>query len=103
MQCASLPLVGEIFALELRGLAIALFYSSGTALGGPLSSWLFGHLIDKGARIDILYGDLVAAAILLGTVIVVLCFGVKAERTSLEEVAEPLSAAKDLASEPATA
>ena len=36
---------------------------------------------------------LIAAAILLGTVIVVLNFGVKAERTSLEEIAEPLSAA----------
>jgi MFS family permease len=94
--------VSEIFPLELRGLAIALFYSTGTALGGPLSSWLFGSLIDKGARIYILYGDLLAAAILLGTVIVVLNFGVKAERTSLEEVAEPLSAATVEEGEPAT-
>ncbi len=94
--------VSEIFPLELRGLAIALFYSTGTALGGPLASWLFGRLIDKGARIYILYGDLLAAAILLGTVIVVLNFGVKAERTSLEKVAEPLSAATALAGEPAT-
>jgi MFS family permease len=31
--------VSEIFPLELRGLAIALFYSTGTALGGPLASW----------------------------------------------------------------
>jgi MFS family permease len=94
--------VSEIFPLELRGLAIALFYSTGTALGGPLSSWLFGRLIDKGARIYILYGDLLAAAILVGTVIVVLNFGVKAERTSLEEVAEPLSAATVEEGEPAT-
>jgi MFS family permease len=85
--------VSEIFPLELRGLAIALFYSTGTALGGPLASWLFGRLIDKGTRIDILWGDLVAAAILIGAVIVVLVFGVKAERTSLEDVAAPLSAA----------
>jgi hypothetical protein len=35
-------------------------------------------------------------------VIVVLSFGVKAERTSHEEDAEPLSAVKDLAGEPAT-
>jgi hypothetical protein len=40
--------VSEIFPLELRGLAIALFYSSGMARGGPLSSWLFGRLIDNG-------------------------------------------------------
>jgi len=87
--------VSEIFPLELRGLAIALFYSTGTALGGPLASWLFGRLIDKGARIYVLYGDVLAGFILIGTVVVVLLFGVKAERTSLEDVAEPLSAASD--------
>jgi MFS family permease len=92
--------VSEIFPLELRGLAIALFYSTGTALGGPLASWLFGRLIDKGAPIYILYGDVLASSILIGTVIVVLLFGVKAERQSLEDVAEPLSAASDEASDP---
>jgi MFS family permease len=92
--------VSEIFPLELRGLAIALFYSTGTALGGPLASWLFGWLIDEGARVYILYGDLLAAAILIGAVIVVLIFGVKAERTSLEDVAAPLSAASDETSGP---
>jgi MFS family permease len=93
--------VSEIFPLELRGLAIALFYSTGTALGGPVSSWLFGRLIDKGARISILHGNLLAAAILIGTVVVVLLFGVKAERTSLEDVTKPLSAASDEANGPA--
>jgi MFS family permease len=85
--------VSEIFPLELRGLAIALFYSTGTALGGPFASWLFGRLLDEPARIYILCGDLVAATILIATVIMVLLFGVKAERTSLEDVAAPLSAA----------
>jgi MFS family permease len=85
--------VSEIFPLELRGLAIALFYSTGTALGGPLASWLFGRLIDEGARVNILHGDLLAAAVLAVAVVVVLLFGVKAERTPLEDVAEPLSAA----------
>jgi MFS family permease len=87
--------VSEIFPLELRGLAIALFYSTGTALGGPLASWLFGRLVDEGSRGYILFGDLLAAAILIGAVIVVLVFGVKAERTSLEDVAAPLSAVRD--------
>ncbi len=83
--------VSEIFPLEMRGLTIALFYSAGTALGGPLASWLFGFLIDHRRRIYILYGDLLAAAILLATVVVVLLFGVRAERTSLEDIAAPLS------------
>jgi MFS family permease len=84
--------VSEIFPLEMRGLAIALFYSTGTALGGPLASWLFGRLIDEQRRVFVLYGDLLAAAILIGAASIVLLFGVKAERTSLEDVAEPLSA-----------
>jgi MFS family permease len=87
--------VSEIFPLELRGMAIALFYSTGTALGGPLSSWLFGRLIETGAKINILYGDLLAGLVLVGAAIVVLFFGVKAERTSLEDVAAPLSAASE--------
>jgi MFS family permease len=84
--------VSEIFPLELRGMAIALFYSAGTALGGPLASWLFGYLIDRGHRVYVFCGDLLAAAVLLATVVVVALFGVKAERTSLEDIAEPLSA-----------
>jgi hypothetical protein len=60
-----------------------------------LASWLYGRLIEKGARIDILYGDIVAACVLIVAVIVVLLFGVSAERRSLEDVAAPLSAASD--------
>jgi MFS family permease len=87
--------VSEIFPLELRGMAIALFYSVGTGIGGPLASWLFGLLIDMKSRIYIFYGDLLGAAILLVAVVVVALFGVKAERTSLEQIAEPLSAVGD--------
>src|SRR5262249_44239626 len=97
--------VSEIFPLELRGMAIALFYSIGTAIGGPLASWLFGRLIDRAApvydqaghliraarRHYLFAGDLTAAAILAVAVLVVLFFGVKAERTALEDVAAPLS------------
>lgn len=90
--------VSEIFPLELRGMAIALFYSSGTALGGPLASWLFGALIDRGQRIYVFYGDLLAAAVLLAAVVVVFFFGVKAEGASLEDIAEPLSAVDESAS-----
>ena len=87
--------VSEVFPLELRGMAIALFYSTGTALGGTVAPWLFGRLIDSGRRSYVLYGDLIAAAILLAAVVVVVLFGVKAERTSLEQVAAPLSAAEE--------
>ncbi|MDG3004583.1 MFS transporter [Paludisphaera mucosa] len=84
--------VSEIFPVELRGMVIALFFAAGTLIGGTLAPWLFGSLIETGSRRNLFYGDLFAAALLLATVAVVLAFGVKAERTSLEDVARPLSA-----------
>jgi MFS family permease len=38
--------VSEIFPLEMRSLAIAIFYSAGTAVGGVVAPWLFGRLIN---------------------------------------------------------
>jgi len=75
--------VSEIFPLEMRGLAIALFFSTGTAPGGPIASWLFGRLIDQRQRVYVLYGDLLAAAILIGAAGIVLVVGVKAQPTRL--------------------
>jgi hypothetical protein len=60
-----------------------------------LVSWSYGRLIETGARINILYGDIAAACVLMVAVVVVLVFGVSAERRSLEDVAAPLSAASD--------
>jgi MFS family permease len=88
--------VSEIFPLELRGMVIALFYASGTGMGGPLASWLFGRLIDTGSRRLLSYGDLLAAGLLLATSMVVLAFGVNAERASLEQIAKPLSSTDEV-------
>jgi MFS family permease len=87
--------VSEIFPLEMRGLAIALFYSTGTAIGGTLAPWAYGSLIDTGERTYVYYGYLGAAVVLVATVGVVAIFGVKAERTALEDIAEPLSFAPE--------
>ncbi len=73
-------------------MVIALFYAVGTLIGGTLAPWLFGHLIDSGLRSHLFYGNLFASALLLLTVFVVWLYGVKAERSSLEEIASPLSA-----------
>jgi MFS family permease len=83
--------VSEIFPLEIRALAIALFFSIGTGAGGIVAPWLFGVLIESGSRIEVLYGYLVAGALMLAAAVVVVAYGVKAERMSLERVAQPLS------------
>jgi MFS family permease len=82
---------GESFPLELRALAIALFYAFGTALGGVAGPWLFGVLIGSGERDEIAWGYLLGAALMLIGAAVAARWGVRAERRSLEDVARPLS------------
>ncbi len=83
--------VSEIFPLEIRALAIAFFFSLGTAAGGIAAPWLFGVLIGSGSREKVFYGYLVAGALMLAAAAIELGIGVKAERSSLEELASPLS------------
>lgn len=85
--------VSESFPLEVRALAIALFYMLGTAAGGVAGPWLFGRLVESGTRGDIVLGYLFGAALMVGAAIVALALGIRAERRPLEEVAAPLSRA----------
>jgi MFS family permease len=85
--------VSEIFPLETRALAIAFFYSVGTGVGGIAAPWLFGTLIGTGSRMNVFYGYLFAAALMIAAAAVALVYGIAAERQSLERVARPLSAA----------
>jgi MFS family permease len=81
----------EIFPLETRGLAIALFFSLGTATGGVFAPWLFGTLIGTGSRQAVFGGYLAGAVLMLAAAAVELRYGVRAERVPLESIAAPLS------------
>jgi len=81
----------EIFPLEVRAFAIAIFYSLGTAAGGIAAPWLFGRLIDSGSRWRLFDGYALAAILMAAAAATELCCGIDAERKSLEEIAEPLS------------
>ncbi len=83
--------VGESFPLELRALAIALFYAFGTLLGGVGGPLLFGVLIASGARSRILLGYLLGAVLMLAAAAIELRLGFSAEGRPLEEIAPPLS------------
>jgi MFS family permease len=85
--------VSEIFPLEMRALAIAVFYAAGTAVGGIGAPWLFGRLIDTGSRVALFEGYLLAAGLMIAAAIVEIICGVDAELASLEEIAPPLSSA----------
>ena len=83
--------VAETFPLEIRALAIAVFYAFGTGLGGMVGPTLFGALIESGERTQVWYGYLLGAALMLVAAFVQAVYGVAAERRSLEHVARPLS------------
>src|SRR5579884_1700933 len=87
--------VSEVFPLEVRALAIALFYAIGTG-AAAVAPLLFGVLIQSGKPIEVFYGDLVGAALMAGAGVVAVFFGVKAERQSLESVARPLSLVEEM-------
>ena len=82
----------EVFPLEMRALAIAVFYALGTGAGGIVAPWFFGDLIGTGSRLYIFYGYLAAAALMGVAALAAALFGVDAEQKSLESVAAPLSA-----------
>ena len=50
--------VSETFPLEIRALAIAIFYAVGTGIGGVAGPLLFGALIDTGSRSSVFAGYL---------------------------------------------
>ncbi|WP_297831942.1 MFS transporter [Pseudomonas sp.] len=87
--------IAETFPLEIRALAIAVFYAFGTGLGGIVGPTLFGHLIETHDRSNVFMGYLIGAGLMLMAAIVQAIWGVAAERQSLESVARPLSQAHE--------
>jgi MFS family permease len=84
--------VGENFPLEVRAVAIAIFYAFGSGLGGVAGPLVFGTLIQSGARENILYGYLLGGGLMVVAGLVEAYLGVASERRALEDVAPPLSA-----------
>jgi MFS family permease len=81
--------VSELFPVELRGLAIAIFYSIGTAAGGLAAPAIFAALIQTGSRTQLLEGYLLGALLMLMAAAVAAALAVPAEGKSLEEASEP--------------
>src|SRR3569833_39824 len=87
--------VSEVFPLEMRALAISLFYAAGTGAGGFAAPLLFGWLIASGSREAVAAGYAVGAALVVLAGLLDLSFAVDAERKPLEEVAAPLGMAHE--------
>jgi MFS family permease len=93
--------VSEIFPMELRSQAIALFFAVAQVFGA-LGPTIFGSLIgDQGqpnpSRLFVAY--LIAAGIMIVAGVVAAIFGVKAEGASLEDIAAPISSVRRTATD----
>jgi MFS family permease len=82
---------GECFPLEMRAIAVALFYAFGTALGGIAGPAIFGALIETGSRGEIFAGYGLGGILMLIAALAAHWLALPAERQPLESVAPPLS------------
>jgi MFS family permease len=83
--------VSETFPLEVRALAIALFYAVGTGIGGVAGPALFGVLIDSGSRYSVFAGYLFGSGLMIAAALIAWRYGIAAERQPLESIARPLA------------
>jgi MFS family permease len=84
--------VSEIFPMETRALAIAVFFAVGTGIGGIIGPQIFGRLVPTGNATDVFYALALGAVLMIVGGVVEIVFGVKAERKGLEGIAKPLTA-----------
>jgi MFS family permease len=83
--------VSEVFPVEVRAKAIAVFFAIAQSFGafGP---WFYGRLIGNGQdHGKLFFGYMIGAAVMAIGGIVAAFLGVDAERQSLESIATPLS------------
>jgi MFS family permease len=82
--------VSEIFPLEMRSQAMAIFFSMGLGTGGVIAPFFFGLLINSNNKTSIFYSYLVAAFIMIFAGVIGLLYGVDAENKSLEEISKDI-------------
>ena len=86
--------VSEIFPVEVRAKAIAVFFAIAQSFGA-LGPWLYGELIGNGQdHFRLFIGYLIGAGVMVLGGLVAIFFGVDAEQKSLEDIAQPLSATR---------
>ena len=77
----------EVFPMQMRALAISIFYAIGTGTGGFIAPVLFGWLIASGDRANVAMGYAAGAVLAILAGLLVRSHAVDAERKPLEEVA----------------
>ena len=82
--------VSEMFPLEIRAWAIAIFYALGTLVGGAGAPLLFGELISTNSRWAVSGGYALGGLLMLTGAAVEWKIGIEAAGKSLESISKPL-------------
>lgn len=83
--------VSEVFPLEIRAVAISIFYACGTFAGGVAGPALYGYIVGTGSRDLLFWGYLIGAGVMIVGGLAEIWLGVNAKGKSLEDVARPLA------------
>jgi MFS family permease len=83
--------VSEVFPMETRALAIAIFYAVGTGVGGAVGPLVFSDLTKDGDASKVALAFAIGAVLMIAGGVVAFFLAVKAERQSLENIAKPLT------------
>ena len=87
--------VSEIFPVEVRAKAIAVFFAIAQTFGA-MGPWLYGFLIGNGQdHFKLFIGYLIGAFVMIVGGVVEVFLGVAAEGKSLEDISSPLSSVRD--------
>jgi len=78
--------ISELFPVEIRSQAMAIFFALGLGIGGVVAPYFFGILIAESSRGYVAIGYMISAFFMLIGGIVGWFFGVEAEGKSLEEL-----------------
>jgi len=78
--------VSEIFPIEIRSQAMAIFFSLGLGVGGVFAPFLYGSMIEKNNKKSIFYSYLLAAGVMIFAGVFGYFYGVDSENKSLEQI-----------------
>ena len=85
--------VSEIYPMETRAIAIALFYAVGTGLGGIIGPVLFGHLIATKHPFDTAIGYLIGGGLMFAAGVVEIVLDTELLTSAPADVARQLGLA----------
>ena len=83
--------VSEVFPLEIRAVAISIFYAIGTLAGGVAGPAIYGYIVGTGSRTLLFWGYVAGAVLMIIGGLFEVWLGVDAEGKSLEDIARPLA------------